>query len=58
MCDDQCRFIQVLNDICHRKCLTGTGDTQKCLTLVAFFEPFDQLFDRFRLIAGWFVFGY
>ena len=54
--NDQCRFIQLLDNVCHREGFTGTCDAQKCLALVAFLETFDQLLNGLRLVAGWFVF--
>ena len=54
--DDQRRFIQLLDDVCHREGFPGTGDAQKGLALVALFETFDQFGDRLRLVAGGFVF--
>ena len=56
MCYDQRWFIQLLDDIRHGKCLTRSGDAKQCLALIAFFEPFDQFFDRLWLVAGWFIF--
>ena len=54
--DNQCWFIQLLDDVCHRKSLSRTGDTQKCLTLVPFLETFDQLLNGLRLVTSGFVF--
>lgn len=54
--NDQRWFIQLLNDVCHRKCFSGTGDTQKGLALVALLETFDKVGDRLGLVAGGFVF--
>ena len=54
--NDQCRFIQLLNHICHSKCLSGTGNAQKGLALIAFLETFDKVGDRLGLVAGGFVF--
>ena len=45
-------FIQLCYDIGHRKCLTGTGDTEKGLKLIAFLKALHQLLDGLRLIAG------
>ena len=56
VCNNQRRFIQLLDDIRHRKSFSGTGDTQKSLALVAFLEPFDQVSDGLGLVAGWSVF--
>lgn len=41
MSNDQRRFIQLLDDICHRKGFSGAGDAQKCLALVAFLKTSD-----------------
>lgn len=56
MCNDKRWFIQLLNDICHRKCLTRTSDTKKGLTLVAFFKTLYKLVNGLWLITGWGVF--
>ncbi len=50
--DDQRRFIQLLDDICHRESLARTGDAKEGLTLVAFLEAFDQVSDGLGLVAG------
>ena len=52
MGDDQRRFIQLLDDICHRESLARTGDAKEGLTLVAFLEAFDQVSDGLGLVAG------
>ncbi len=52
MSNDQCRFIQLLDDICHREGFSGAGDTEKCLALVAFLKTFDKIGDRLGLVAG------
>ena len=54
--DDQRRFIQLLDDICHRESLTRTGDAKEGLTLVTFLEAFDQVGDGLGLVAGGGVF--
>ena len=54
--NDQRWFIQLLDDIGHRKGLTGAGDAKECLALVAFFKAPDQLLDGLGLVAGGFVF--
>ena len=56
MSDDQRRFIQLLDDVCHRKGFSRAGNAQKGLALVAFFETFDKVGDRLGLVAGRFVF--
>ena len=56
MSNDQRRFIQLLDDICHREGFSGAGDAQKGLTLVAFLEAFDKVGDRLGLVAGGLVF--
>ena len=56
VCDDQRRFIQLLDYICHRESITRTGDAKKGLTLVTFLEAFDQVSDGLGLIAGGGVF--
>jgi len=55
--NDQRRFIQLLNDVCHRKCLSGSGNTQKCLTLIALPKTTDQTVDRLRLVSGGLIWG-
>ena len=55
MSNNQRRFIQLLDDIRHRKGFSGAGDAQKGLALVAFFKTFDQVGDRLGLVAGGFV---
>ena len=56
MSNDQRRFIQLLDDIRHRKGFSGAGDAQKCLALVTFLEAFDKVGDRLGLVAGRFIF--
>ena len=56
MSDDQRRFIQLLDDICHRESFTGTGDAEKDLALVALLETFDKVGNRLGLVAGGLVF--
>ena len=56
MGDNQRRFIQLLDDICHRESFTRTGDAKEGLTLVTFLEAFDQVSDGLGLVAGGFVF--
>ena len=57
VCNDQRRFVQLLNNICHSKCLTGTCDSKQRLELIALLEAFDQFLNCLRLVTGWFVFG-
>ena len=40
MGNNQRRFVQCLNYIRHRKCLTGTGNAKQCLKLIALFKTF------------------
>lgn len=58
MRDDQRRFIQLLDDICHREGFTGAGNAEKCLALVAFLKTFYQLLNGLGLVAGGFIFQY
>lgn len=55
MCNDQRRFVQLLNDVRHGKCLSRAGDTKQGFKLISFLETFHQFRDCLRLIAGWFV---
>ena len=57
MRNDQRRFIQLLDHIRHRKCFTGTRNTEQCLTLISFLKSFHQLLNRLRLVAGRLIFG-
>ena len=50
--NDQCRFVHLLNDIRHGKCLTRSSNTKQRLTLVSFFKSFDQFFDCLWLVSG------
>ena len=52
MCNNQRRLIQCGNNIRHRKGLTGTGNSQKCLELVPLPKTIDQCFDCLRLVSG------
>ena len=54
--DDQRRFIQLLDDIRHRKRLARTGDTKEGLALVTFLKAFNQIGDSLGLVAGGGVF--
>ena len=54
--DDQSRFIQLLDDIRHRKNLAQSSDDQKGLALFAFLEAFEQVSTGLRLVAGGGVF--
>ena len=56
MSNDQRRFIQLLDDVCHREGFSRTGDAEKGLALVAFLEAFDKVGDRLGLVAGGLVF--
>ena len=58
MGNDQRRLIKLLNHIGHGKGLAGSGNTKKCLELVAFFKTFHQLFDCLGLVSGWLIFRY
>ena len=51
MGNNQGRLIQLLNDICHGKCLAGSGDTNKSLELVALLKSPHQFFNRLGLVA-------
>ena len=55
MCNNQCRLVHLLNNIRHGKCLTRSSNAKQRLTLVSFFEAFDQLFNCLRLVASWVV---
>ena len=57
MRNDQRRFIQLLDHIRHRKCFTGTRNTEQCLTLISFLKSFHQLLNRLRLVTGRLIFG-
>ena len=52
MRNDKRRFIDLLNNIRHRKCLTRSGDTKQCLALISFFKASDQILDCLRLVTG------
>ena len=58
VCNDQRRFVQLLNNICHGKCLTGTCDSKQRLELIAFFKTCHEICDGFRLIPSWLIFRY
>ena len=58
MCNNQCRLVHLLNDIRHGKCLTRSSNSKQRLTLVSFFETFDQLSNYLRLVASWVVLWY
>src|SRR5699024_1832291 len=49
----QCRALFLINNISNGTCFTGTGYSKQRLILITLFEPFHQLFDSLRLIAGW-----
>ena len=55
VCNNQCRFVHLLDNVCHGKGLTRSGDTKQRLTLVSFFKSFDQFFDCLWLITGWVI---
>jgi hypothetical protein len=46
------RTLHLADDIGNGKCLSGAGDAQEDLGRISAFDPFDQLPDRFGLIAG------
>ena len=48
---DQRGFLQTLDHIGHGECFTGTGRSQKRLTLVSFAKPGGQFFYGLRLIT-------
>ena len=50
--NNQCRTVQLCDDIGHRKCLAGPGDAEKRLELFAGAETVHQLRNRLRLVAG------
>lgn len=39
--NDQSRFVELCNDICHGKGLTGAGNTKQSLELVALLKALD-----------------
>ena len=52
MSNDKRRFIQLLDDICHREGFSGTGDAQKGLALVSFLKTFDKVGDQPQAIEA------
>ena len=52
MSNNQGRLLNLLDDVRHGKCLSGTCDTQQGLELVAFLKSGNKLFNSLRLIAG------
>ena len=58
MCNDQRRFVQLLNNICHGKRLTGAGNSQQSLTLISFPKTRRQFCNRLGLVAGRLIFRY
>lgn len=50
--NDERRLVQPGDHIGHGKGLSGTGDAQKGLGLISFFESFYQCINRLRLIPG------
>ena len=57
MSNDQGRLVQRLNHVGHGKRLTGTGDTQQRLKLIALPEAFHQFGNGLWLVAGRLIFG-
>ena len=56
MRNDKRWFIQLCDDICHRKCLARTGDAKKCLALIALLEALHKLCNCLGLVTGWGIF--
>lgn len=52
MAKNQCRFLYVIDDICHTKRLPGAGHTEQSLMVQTIFHPFSQLGNRPRLVAS------
>ena len=52
MGNDQRQFIQLLNDIRHRKSLAGSDNVQKGLTLVIFLKVLLQLLNDLGLFTS------
>ena len=50
-------FIKLCDDVRHGEGLTGTGNSQQSLELVAFLKAPDQLLDCLGLVARGLVFG-
>ena len=50
--EDERRLADILDDVCHRECLAGTGHAEKRLELFAVLEAFGQFFDGFGLVAS------
>ena len=50
MTHDQSRLLNLINDVCHRKRLTRTGNPTERLMTVTGFNRFHQLGDRLFLI--------
>ena len=48
---DQRRLAHVLDDVCHRESLAGTGDTEERLELFSVLETVCQFLNGFRLVA-------
>ena len=55
MTQNQGRAIAVGNDICHRKRLSRTCDTQQHLSRRTGTQSVHQRCDRLRLVSGWFI---
>ena len=51
MRNDQCRPVQGLDHIGHRKCLAGSGHAQQSLELISFLKPLHQVLNSLRLVA-------
>src|SRR3989344_6571566 len=51
--DNQCRFLNFLDNVCHRKSLATAGHAQKSLMFQTFFDTFHQLFNRLWLVTSW-----
>ena len=50
---DEGRAVDRLDHLRHRERLSGAGDTEQRLGLLALPEALDELFDGLRLVAGW-----
>ena len=49
--ENERRLADILDDVCHRECLAGTGHAEERLELFAVLETFGQFFNGFGLVA-------
>ncbi len=55
--NDERGFVDLRDHIGNGESLSAAGHTEKSLKAIASLHALDQLTNRLRLIAGWFVFG-